>query len=334
METVKRDLRIDFLRGIALFIVIFDHMELQSGSRVISNFTLQSFCYFDGAELFVFLSGFVSGMVYQKTLIKLGFQKCQAKSLRRCVQIYAAFIITHFIVINIIYSTAEYGELVGHFPYSLELLLNFPVKSIFWTTVCMCPLFGLDIYFMYMCFLVVMPTILFTLNKSRNLTLALILALYILTQFYPSINIPRYPWNEGLTWGTGRFFNFFSWFFLFFLGAYISTRASFTECQKSLFCRISFFLISIITFFTLCLLKNSFGDIENFECHKSLSEFVNQFIDKRTLGPLRIVHFLSLIGALNSIFPTNSKYRLAWSLKPIVACGQNSFTVAVRCLCI
>jgi hypothetical protein len=57
----RRDLRIDFLRGLAILFVVVDHINLPSLYHVISHERIGAV---SGAELFVVLSGLVLGMVY------------------------------------------------------------------------------------------------------------------------------------------------------------------------------------------------------------------------------------------------------------------------------
>jgi len=58
-----RDLRIDWLRGLAMTCVIIDHSKLSS---LLSWFSYERFWTVTAAEVFVVLSGAVLGMVYGK----------------------------------------------------------------------------------------------------------------------------------------------------------------------------------------------------------------------------------------------------------------------------
>jgi hypothetical protein len=63
-----RDLRIDFLRGLALLAIFIDHIPWNPLSR----FTPQALGLSDAAEAFVFMSGIVSGIAYSKVLLSRG----------------------------------------------------------------------------------------------------------------------------------------------------------------------------------------------------------------------------------------------------------------------
>ena len=58
-----RDLRVDFFRGLALFMILVDHVVADP----ISRFTYQKFGFSDAAEIFVFLSGVSCGIVYSRS---------------------------------------------------------------------------------------------------------------------------------------------------------------------------------------------------------------------------------------------------------------------------
>ena len=66
----KRDLRIDWLRGLAMTCVIVDHSRLWS---LLSWFTYERFWLVTAAEVFVVLSGVVLGTVYGEKLLRRGW---------------------------------------------------------------------------------------------------------------------------------------------------------------------------------------------------------------------------------------------------------------------
>jgi len=66
----KRDLRLDFLRGIAICFMSVNHLESNS---YFNNLT-QGHIYASAAEGFVFLSGFVLGMVTLGRIKKGGWR--------------------------------------------------------------------------------------------------------------------------------------------------------------------------------------------------------------------------------------------------------------------
>lgn len=89
-KNIRRDLRIDFFRGLALMMVLIDHVESKLGVSLLSRFTLKSIGYCDAAEVFVFLSGYLYGTVYSHVYQQHGSFACIKKSLHRGIGLYLA----------------------------------------------------------------------------------------------------------------------------------------------------------------------------------------------------------------------------------------------------
>jgi hypothetical protein len=87
----KRDLRIDFLRGVAIVSMVVNHLECRS----IFNNVTQGHIYASSAEGFVFLSGFVLGFVTLQRIDKIGLNSAMFKLLERAKILY----ITSFIIV-------------------------------------------------------------------------------------------------------------------------------------------------------------------------------------------------------------------------------------------
>jgi hypothetical protein len=85
----KRDVRIDWLRGLAMTCVIINHSKLSS---VLSWFSYERFWLVTAAEVFVVLSGVVIGMVYGRRLARDGWQTVVRGLGRRGLFLYAVFV--------------------------------------------------------------------------------------------------------------------------------------------------------------------------------------------------------------------------------------------------
>jgi hypothetical protein len=84
-----RDLRIDWLRGLAMTCVIVDHSRLSS---LLSWFSYERFWVVSAAEVFVVLSGVVLGMVYGRKLVRDGWRGVVRGLGRRALMLYVAFL--------------------------------------------------------------------------------------------------------------------------------------------------------------------------------------------------------------------------------------------------
>jgi hypothetical protein len=84
----SRDLRIDWLRGLAMTCVVINHSRLSS---LLSWFSYQRFWVVTAAEVFVVLSGVVLGMVYGRRLARDGVWAVAKGLSRRAVFLYVSF---------------------------------------------------------------------------------------------------------------------------------------------------------------------------------------------------------------------------------------------------
>jgi hypothetical protein len=85
----NRDLRIDWLRGLAMTCVIIDHSRVSS---VLRWFSYERFWLVTAAEVFVVLSGIVLGTVYGRKLVRGGWLAAMRGLGRRALTLYAAFV--------------------------------------------------------------------------------------------------------------------------------------------------------------------------------------------------------------------------------------------------
>jgi hypothetical protein len=84
-----RDLRIDWLRGLAMTCVIINHSKLSS---LLSWFSYERLWVVTAAEVFVILSGIVLGMVYRRRLDRHGWAAVVQGLVRRAIFLYSTFI--------------------------------------------------------------------------------------------------------------------------------------------------------------------------------------------------------------------------------------------------
>jgi hypothetical protein len=85
----KRDVRIDWLRGLAMTLVIVNHSKLTS---LLSWFSYERLWVVTAAEVFVVLSGVVIGMVYGRRLARDGWRAVVRGLGRRALFLYSMFV--------------------------------------------------------------------------------------------------------------------------------------------------------------------------------------------------------------------------------------------------
>ena len=82
----QRDVRLDFFRGLALWLIFIDHIPYNLNSWI----TIRNYGFSDAAELFVFISGYTAAFVYGRTMRERGFFVAGVRILTRAWQIYEA----------------------------------------------------------------------------------------------------------------------------------------------------------------------------------------------------------------------------------------------------
>jgi len=83
--SMKRDLRIDFMRGVVMLILVVVHIEIFSWFNFIA---WERIGLISGAEGFVVLSGYVLGQVHKRVNEKSGFKESSLRLIERSVQLY------------------------------------------------------------------------------------------------------------------------------------------------------------------------------------------------------------------------------------------------------
>ena len=104
----SRDLRVDWLRGLAMTCVIVNHSRLSS---LLSWFSYERFWVVTAAEVFVVLSGLVLGMVYGKKLARDGWLVVVRGLGRRAVTLYVAFVSVTLSILVISLAGIDVGSL-------------------------------------------------------------------------------------------------------------------------------------------------------------------------------------------------------------------------------
>jgi OpgC protein len=95
--------RIDFFRGRALYMIIFDHIP----GDPLSKFTYPRFGFSDAAEIVVFLSGVSCGIVYSRVFWRQGVGGLLIGVSWRALQIYTYYLIASIVTILLIFVSRD-----------------------------------------------------------------------------------------------------------------------------------------------------------------------------------------------------------------------------------
>lgn len=204
----ERDLRLDFFRGLTMFIIFVAHADVNPANLWIPA----RFGFSSGTELFVFCSGLASAIAFGSIFVKRSFMLGSARILYRLWQVYWAQIGVVLVVVGVM-ATAEAlfpGRGLNTDP--LPDLLRDPATAILGLLTLRWMPGYLDILPMYLVILALVPVMMAAASLHRLLPLALSLALYALA-WTEGLNLTGNPWT-----GYGWFFNPFAWQLIFFTG--------------------------------------------------------------------------------------------------------------------
>ncbi|GAJ28247.1 OpgC family protein [Acidomonas methanolica] len=214
----KRDHRVDALRGLALLMMLCDHVPQDWLNRL----TLRNFGFADAAEIFVMLAGYASWLAYARRIPRPppdgGWIVVGERILRRCWRLYLFQMLMLFVSIYTIRQWRHYD------PVPVDFLEPELAHGSFWfwqvLTLQALPS-NLNILPLYIVLLLGIPLMVLLWMGSPKLLLGVSFAIWLVPQFNPAINIPN--WLDADGW----YFNPLGWQFIFVLGmlaSWIATR--------------------------------------------------------------------------------------------------------------
>src|SRR5579875_1874835 len=87
-DGARRDLRVDFFRGLALWWIYTDHIP----GDALGRWSLRNWALCDATEVFVLLAGYGAGLAYGRAALRSGFLPAAAAVVRRAWTLYIAHI--------------------------------------------------------------------------------------------------------------------------------------------------------------------------------------------------------------------------------------------------
>jgi hypothetical protein len=214
---MKRDLRIDTIRGVLLSTITVTHLGTPVSSRINHLFGLFSF-----AEGLVFMSGFVTGLTCAGTYKKYGMKTITRHSVERFAGVYLGHIIPAMIILAVAgLSASALHYIQDRMPIladvangqrSLLEILGYIMAILYQPS-------NFDIFPMFMLFMLLTPVFVYFLGQKRA---PIIFALSGLVWFAVQTGVGRH-WFTDWTINqvpVGGLFNPFAWQFLFLTGCY------------------------------------------------------------------------------------------------------------------
>jgi hypothetical protein len=203
-----RDLRIDWLRGLALASIFVNHMP---GNRF-ENWTTRNFGFSDAAEVFVLLAGVAAAFAFFNRFERGQQAAMSLKAARRSVTLYLAHVgstvaaIALFLAAAVATSEHGYLELISVAP-----LIENPWIGLVGVVTGGSQLGFFNILPLYVMLLLALPGFLWLAVRDLRLLIAVSLAVYLAAQVL-GLRMVGYP--DEFAW----FFNPFAWQLLFVSG--------------------------------------------------------------------------------------------------------------------
>lgn len=295
----ERDIRLDFFRGIAMFIILFAHTP----GNPWTSWIPARWGFSDATEMFVFCSGMASAIAFGATFDRAGLFLGSARVVYRIWQVYWAHVGLFFATTALMVYFTDLDITTRNYWGNLNLWMLF-VESEHWEnpnilfsfmTLQWVPnLF--DILPMYMVILAMMPIVIVLARIHFGLVVMVSLVLWALaqrqlTEAYglPYLNFTAEPWVGDDNWQRRWFLNPFGWQLVFFTG-FALMRGWIPKPP------VTWWLIGLATL--IVLLNIPFSNIGvrefGFEFAREWRGDNRQWFSKTDHGILRYIQFLSL----------------------------------------
>lgn len=311
-QSVERDLRLDFFRGLGLWMIFLDHIP----DDVVSWLTLRNYGFSDAAEFFVFISGYLAGYIYGPIVRAGNFLAATKRLVLRAWQMYVAHIMLFLaFTAQIARAARKFDNPMYKDEFNVANFLAHPDELIWQALTLRYKPVDLDVLPLYIALVGACPLILWGLVRRPNLTLLGSAILYVLARWF-DWNLASYP--PGTTW----YFNPFAWQLLFVFAAWCGSGGAakiWPLIQSRLVLVIS---IAWILFALLIVMTWHSAFLESLIPKWMIKSIYP--IDKTDLDLLRLSHFLALAALVSRYMPQNWEPLTSNWLRPLVLCGQHS----------
>lgn len=327
ITTRQRDLRLDFFRGIAMFIILIAHIQ----SDWLALWIPARFGFSDATEMFVFCSGMASAIAFGRVFREQGLLIGTSRVLFRMWQVYWAHIglfitvaVTTVWLTNLHVTDTDYTGMLNLYRFFGAPLLHLPALL----TLTYVPNY-FDILPMYIAVLAMMPLVVALSRIHLALVAVLVIGLWLGANI-TGLDFPAEP-NSIRPW----FFNPFGWQLVFFTGfAFMSGWLKAPPIDR----RLVWLALAIVVISIPFAYFRVINVVPEIQAWRKANDVL---INKTNFGILRYIHFLALAylavavvgpkGARISAGPANPTLASIWTrvLPVITTVGQQSLAVFV-----
>jgi hypothetical protein len=310
----KRDLRLDLFRGLANWAMFLGHVS----SSVLAWFSFRNYGFSDGADLFVFISGYTSALVYSRRMAEGGFVFGTTRLVRRIWQIYTAHILLlafYLASVHVLAGSLSAPDLIDRF--NVGPLLNAPVETLVQGLLLRYKPLNLDVLPLYVVLMGAFAPVLWLMLRYPNGVMLGSVALYFAARQF-GWNLPSYP--SGV-W----YFNPLTWQLLFVVGAWLALGGAYKLHFLVRSRAVAIAGIAYLLFAAVMTLAGLLPELEK-ALPRVLFEAFNPN-DKTNLAPYRFLHLAIIIILGARFIPIDSPGLQAPIWRPLIKCGQQSLEV-------
>ncbi|WP_226780523.1 OpgC family protein [Oceaniglobus trochenteri] len=286
-----RDPRLDFYRGIAMFIILCAHTP----SNYFSSWIPARWGFSDATEIFVFCSGMASAIAFGSSFDRRGWVLGTARVGQRVWQVYWAHIGMFMAIATMMAAIDHFGDYDKVYIGSLNLWKFFsdPAPQLIGLMSLTYVPNYFDILPMYMVILAMMPLVMALSRLGFWAVAVAVVAVWILAQGalwawldtgFAGLSLPAEPWSDR-RW----FFNPFAWQLVFFTG--FALMRGWIPAPP-----VRWWIVALAAFVVLANVPLSHVGMREFgfDWAKDWRIANTGWIDKSDFALLRYVHFLGL----------------------------------------
>ena len=310
----QRDLRLDLFRGLASWAMFLGHIP----STVLAWLTFRNYGFSDGADLFVFIAGYTSAIVYTRKMSERGFIFGTTRLFRRVWQIYVAHVflfVCYLATVHFLSHRFNFPHFIHRF--NVAPLTDAPVETLIQGLLLRYKPVNLDVLPLYVVLMGTFAPVLWLMLRYRNWIMLGSVLLWVAARQF-GWNLSSYP--SGV-W----YFNPFAWQLLFVLGAWLALGGADT-LHFLIRSRLVFYLgVMYLLFAAVMTLAGLLPELQAI-IPRALFEAFNPN-DKTNLAPYRFLHLAILIIVVARLIPIDAPVLQAAIWRPLIKCGQQSLEV-------